>query len=343
MDSIATKIRELFRILVSKLIMLFSLEQIQKRVFHKIYERLLIVELNQQSMLQSLELNQQSMLQSLELNQQSMLQSLEKFNNLAPATCAPNWERGHRAREVMKLLEPKVGLDHKYLGNKYDGGYLVPELLYSNVDGIVNIGIGSEYELDKSVLQDQKILLAMDPYLEEHPLQKFGYPKLNFVKLGLSSRFDSQNTNLEHVKKILSRLGIKNPAIFIDIEGSEHQHFSNNEEVEELNSYHFLIIEFHFLHNFISGVDPTRFNSFVALLEKINKSFLISFIHGNNCADKVVIDNREFADVIEVTYVNKKHVEKLGKKINQYQESIDWNFSNSGPNKEPIDLVGWYI
>ncbi len=76
------------------------------------------------------------------------------------------------------------------LGNKYDGGYVIPKIFIDNVDTIYSYGIGDDISFEIDFLTYKDININMyDHTVNGLPLQN---NKINFYKEGLSYRKENK-------------------------------------------------------------------------------------------------------------------------------------------------------
>ena len=116
----------------------------------------------------------------------------------------------------------------------------------------------------------------------------------------------------------------------MDIEGSEYDVFSNyNGNFRDIEQ---LIIEFHFTwKGDLSG--------WRNILKKINDSFYLVHLHGNNCAPTATYN--PVPDVIECTYINKSYVTyKIDKEDSPYPLQ---NLDSVNCNNRDDFILNWWL
>ncbi|MGN6495649.1 MAG: FkbM family methyltransferase [Agriterribacter sp.] len=242
----------------------------------------------------------------------------------------------------LDFLRP-VGIREKIrFGNKYDGGYVLYKNVLPQIDILMSYGIGWDTSFEDDFNRHtNKPVLMFDPTMYKKYIvnkQRVKYMAINcriiplfqylsnchkwykhikvlesrgvvFIKEGIAvkklERFDNFSN---HLKKF--QIENKNIMLKIDIEGDEYEIFRDNEFQESLKNVNQIIIEFHDLKN--------RLLELRSILKKLQNSFEIIHIHGNNFAEQFKIfdldkDNNTYMkipDVIELTLVRNSLLHK---------------------------------
>jgi hypothetical protein len=210
-------------------------------------------------------------------------------------------------------------------GANSDGGYVFAEL-DGEYDLYISAGISNEESFSRDFINKYNMSeynsFGFDGTIDKYPYE---YTKnISFIKKNISILNDDNNTDL-------SFLAIKYNNIFlkIDIEGGEYPWLlSLNEEL--LHNFKQIVIEFHGITD--DGWN-TPYNDKVKCLEKLEKTHYIVHAHGNNYGPVV----NKIPDVIELTYVNKKHFTSVPELNSQQLPIQDLDFRN-GWGRDDIDL-----
>tara|TARA_B100001778_G_scaffold314878_1_gene300514 strand:+ start:863 stop:1516 length:654 start_codon:yes stop_codon:yes gene_type:complete len=180
------------------------------------------------------------------------------------------------------LLIPYKIFDKIRLGSPQDGGYVVSsQNLRSN--RLVSVGCDNQTSFEEHFLNINPHSVV-DIY-DKNDVCDFAsrHPNVNFYNIEVNN-FEQLSID-------------SNCIVQMDIEGSEYDVFSNyNGNFEHIQQ---LIIEFHFKFKGDSS-------GWENVLKKINESFYLVHVHGNNCAP--ITEYNPVPDVIECTYINKNHL-----------------------------------
>lgn len=261
-----------------------------------------------------------------------------ELSSLRHGLTVPFWKQEFRANELINILKPSISLDLERVGNLNDGGYYVPVELFHKINLAVNIGIGNEISLDQDLLNRDIIIHAYDPYIDSHPIKNTKH--IRFFKQGLSSGLSDSNIGMQEILSNIDNFVDKNADIlkclFVDIEGSEWQHFMDVNEVDLLQNFSLIVFEVHDLLKAISTSEDLQFTNVVNILKQITNNFDICHISGNNSSSALFFHNKVFPDVLELTLVNKleifPHMEK---------HSTNMPISSNDPSRKPYDLNNW--
>ena len=260
------------------------------------------------------------------------------INTIRHGLSVPFWKQEIRANELINILSPSIFLDLSRIGNLNDGGYFVPTKLIQKINLAVNIGIGNETSLDQDLLNMGIAIHAYDPYIESHPIKNTEH--IRFFKKGLSSSVSASNIEMSEILSNIDTNFEKNDdllrCLFMDIEGSEWQHFRDLNEVDLLQKFSFMVLEVHDLLQVISKSEDLFFNNVVKIIKQISINFEICHISGNNSSSALYFNNKVFPDVLELTLVNKLEILPDMKR-----NSIPMPVSMNDPNRSSYDLNNW--
>jgi hypothetical protein len=205
--------------------------------------------------------------------------------------------------EQLKLYDvksPKVRL-----GNEWDGGYVVPQLILDSSAALFSYGVGSDisFEIDY-VRKTNKPSFSYDHTVEgagiPHDLQNL----MMFKKEGLSYQ---KETDLDTFFTHYEQSGIKEKVFLkMDIEGAEFPFFLNCDMKRLSEIVVGIVVEFHPVAN------PRLLQDYFDSLKKINDYFYHCHIHCNNYGGSSSYSeyNIEITlpHIIEMTFINKSLV-----------------------------------
>lgn len=200
----------------------------------------------------------------------------------------------------LQNLQPyNVGLQHIRLGNKNDGGYVVPLKCIINSDVFYTFGVGSDISFEEDVNAFiPKTFNFFDHTISSLPINRNNY---KFFKKGLGI-----SKNYCHsYDYFVDTLNNKNDKIFlkIDIEGGELDGSIEQISDDLFSNITCLVVEIHYMENLNNII---KYNK---ICEKLKKHFILTHIHFNNWGKKFIIKNYTLSNVIELTFTNIKLIE----------------------------------
>lgn len=187
--------------------------------------------------------------------------------------------------------------DHKIrLGNKDDGGYVIGDLdklgCASKYDCYISAGVSTEESFSRDFIEkynmDATTCFAFDATIADYPYEYT--TKITYIKKNIAGFNDANHTNLGDLIDSHENIFLK-----MDIEGSEYTWLSSM-ETAQLNRFSQITIEFH-------GVCIDYCGCKYKSLAKLANTHYLIHAHGNNNG----YISGGVPDVIELTYVNKKH------------------------------------
>lgn len=185
------------------------------------------------------------------------------------------------------------------LGKKNDGGYIVPIEMLKKLESSYTYGAGNDisFEINLSKLNKNTVIRIYD--------HTSNYPKviknnIFFKKEGLAAtQTKDLNTLFNHIKENQDQ--DKDILLKLDIEGAEWDILDKLDK-SLLNNVIMIVIEFHHFEQ------VNKLPLYKRVLEKLHNSFTVFHIHPNNCSFILSVNNKNFPNVIEVTYINNKYV-----------------------------------
>lgn len=255
------------------------------------------------------------------------------------------------------ILNPVVVPDLVRLGNKGDGGYVIPQSALRDMDALLSFGVSTDWSLEEDVFRakDGLTIHAYDHTVgTEFFLRSISLGLIKFaagrgsirdllhrfnIYLGYRRFFDSSArihfrqrifnrfdaTFDVTLQEVFSRVNNKsNIFVKMDIEGGEYR------VIDDLIQFHqrigVMAIEFH-------DTWPLR-EVFLTKVKSILEHFEVVHIHGNNCGG---LGDDGLPEIVEMTFVNKR----LMSEVTAYRDKLPisgLDFPNS-PLKSEYQLV----
>jgi len=220
-----------------------------------------------------------------------------------------------RAKRIYSLFTPQrvKGIEKQRIGDRADGGYVMLALDYKNQENTVaySFGISDNAPWDLEFASTFGIdVFQYDGTIETPPQT---HPKMHFSRFNIAGCNPKENERT--VSQIINENGHQQKDIILqdiilqdiilqcDIEGAEWEMFETMSE-EDMNRFSQIIVEFHGLMNL------SKFDYFVSVLEKINRTHQVYHVHANNCGGAKVLKRMILLpDVWEISYVRRKDYE----------------------------------
>jgi hypothetical protein len=185
------------------------------------------------------------------------------------------------------------------VGDKKDGGYLIPDILYK-IKYCFSPGVGTN-----SSFEDNLKKFKIKSFLADGTVQYSG--KHDFIKKNLNTFNDEKNITLEDWIRIkLKKKNSNNLILQMDIEGSEIGVIYNTRE-SVLKKFAILIIEFHDFNNICNNFGLKIYDE---IFSKLLRNFTICHIHPNNTWGVTKICNIDVPNFMEFTFINNQYCKK---------------------------------
>jgi len=225
------------------------------------------------------------------------------------------------------------------LGNNFDGGYILPEKIIKDSDGLLSFGYGYDCSFEQDYIKKTnnsviiydhtcdyfKLIKVFLKYFKRFLLfrkkikdVKFHFNNLikhhNFVRSKKINFFKKKIVDQEKekidisIKKILENIKFKKAILKCDIEGTEYDIL--NELIQYNKIFNCILIEFHKIEKNI--------NSFKDLIKKLSKFYDIVHLHGNN--HDPFLQDINLPSTLEITLIKKSFI-------------LEKKFVNKFPNK----------
>ena len=205
-----------------------------------------------------------------------------------------------RALAVVRAFEPKrvVGFDKIRIGRKADGGYVYVND-FSGVGAAVSLGIENEVSWDLDIAQRNIPVYQFDHTIDKAPVPN---PLLTFHKLRVAPVDAPGEISLDSIaRRYLAHC--ERAVLKMDIEGEEWNVFNATSRAT-LEKFSQIACEFHWLEH---AADARASTFFLQVLTKMRSVFEVVHVHGNNSHPFVNIGNLMLPELLEVTFVNRRH------------------------------------
>lgn len=231
-----------------------------------------------------------------------------------------------------------VGRQEKLSKKKYgsgDGGYVLSPELTDLCSDCLSYGIGNELSFDIAIANLGTRVFMFDGSVDLEPTPKGTY----FYKKNLNERNFANHVRHLRISHPLSNI------LKLDIEGCEYNWFSERNAKIAADNFGQIAIE---VHGLIKEVPQgwviedaimeakQSMEKKCSFFERLNKYFVLFHIHGNNHSPR----NFDLPDSLELTYVNRKIVEKtfLEKDIYPIKGLDEPNFKG-----RPDYILDWWV
>jgi hypothetical protein len=249
----------------------------------------------------------------------------------------------------LEIIRPFVYEDLIRVGNKADGGYVIPERVLDTPKYCISFGIGYNHTFEAEIQKripnikiigfdhsvgilyffSKSINAGIKLCLNRGTTRDFKLRTLrfaNFVKFWVKNSQNKHNKTKitsENIYKILDEFKDEDILLKIDIEGSEWDTLPL--VVNDITNVNCLIMEFHHL--------STNYSKFKKLLNELQENFNVAHTHINNFSS---IDYSVIPEFIEITFANKKYIHSA-EKIN-YLPNAELDCKTM-PRREDFEVV----
>lgn len=214
-----------------------------------------------------------------------------------------------------------IGFQLIRIGDKNDGGYLLPNIL-DRIDLCISPGVGASTAFEKNLKSKKINSILIDHTIQKNAKHVAGF---KFIKKKLNTYNDKKNITLKNLVKEK-----KNLLLQMDIEGGEYEIIQNCDP-KILKKFNILIIEFHHLNQI---TNKHVLNYYSNVFKKLNNQFILCHFHPNNGDSVYNIHSYIVPETVELTYINNKFIKhKNRKQIEKKNHDLD---SKCDPNKKDI-------
>ena len=206
---------------------------------------------------------------------------------------------------IIECIKPlKTNYDLIRIGDKNDGGYLIPNDL-EEIKVCFSPGVGDTASFERFLYENFNIkshLMDCDDIsiINQDFLSSFDK---NYLSYKDDKIFKTLETWIAEKEKISDSDYI----LQMDIEGGEYEVITST-SLDTLKKFRIMVIEFHFFENFtidfISKLNKT--------FSKISKEFISIHLHPNNCCGNIEINEKILPRVFEVTFLRKDRSPTFG-------------------------------
>lgn len=238
--------------------------------------------------------------------------------------------------ELFTLLQPyNIHQPKKRLGPERDGGYVMPTSVLEKCDALFTYGVGSETGYEEEFSREYKKPVYMfDHTLPEPPYQPhicYHDPNIKYFREGLGSEPNCRDF-LQHYAEIQ-----KTGEVFlkIDIEGGEYDYLLSVDMEALAKVVTGINLEFHWLH------EEPRQEKMIEIMKRLNEHFVMNHIHANNWVTMFPLEGRMLPIVLEMSFINKRHVESFEPSLEHYPiKGLDFPNKPDAPDHE-LTFLNW--
>jgi len=253
----------------------------------------------------------------------------EKFFDIFNMYVEKKSSRKKISKTLKKLLPYQIDIGLVRLGEKNDGGYLVPDDLVG-IDKNYSAGVGFLTQFEKDLEEKHSIKSNM---LDFNEIDKTLLPsEASFLKKKLGLVSNNQEISINDWMDQAD----KDIMLKLDIEGDEYTSLIDISK-ENLKKIRVLVIEFHDLRNLRNNL---FLNIFDKVINKLKNYFYACHLHVNNISKVKNIGGLLVPDMLEITFIKKDRVKKFSGKFSILPHPLD-NKTVSHVNEKYIDN-NWY-
>lgn len=212
--------------------------------------------------------------------------------------------------DALKHLNPRQPLNVtlKRIGSLNDGGYIMINEHINTLTPAYSFGVGRNISWETQMSKDYDSQIHMyDHTVDSHNSND---PNLIFHKVGIGKYNIDNLKTIEQIIKDNDHSDIKNMILQCDIEGAEWDIFADTPQ-KTLCQFSQMNIEMHWLAPMLTDdiTHPEGYEKVVRTLKTLRKNFTPYHIHGNNHSKVFSVNNKNCANVIEVSYIRNDLVE----------------------------------
>lgn len=205
------------------------------------------------------------------------------------------------ALDWFRRLTPTMAPVTRLIGDGADGSYLVPDLDFGPLS-VFSPGVGGSVEFELVFAEEGHEVFLADGTIDQLPKnhRNFSFTPKNIgdgpAEIGLGAWMEG------------ALVSGRSPVLQVDIEGAEWQALLPT-GIEEglLRRIEWMVVEFHDFER-VWDID-FKVNADI-VLERILDLFVPIVAHPNNCAPSVRLGKLDLPTVFEMTFLNKRHLDK---------------------------------
>lgn len=211
------------------------------------------------------------------------------------------------------------------VGNRGDGGYVISNIP-TQYDVLISGGISNDISFEQDFLNryPNAKCFGFDGTVNDLPTTD---SRITFVKKNLGMYETDTTTNLESYFETYDNIFLK-----LDIEGHEFRLFPAI--FKYLHKIKQIVVEIHSstdiqLHPYYYvGLQDITNDKMFSFLNNINKTHTLVHIHGNNGAERNILNNIVIPNVFECTYIRNDFVPNKIENDTPFPTNIDYPNSN---------------
>ena len=201
----------------------------------------------------------------------------------------------HKLLKIAVLRDTK---DFVRIGRNYDGGYLLIDDFHAKKIAY-SFGISSDTSFDNDMVNRGFEVYMYDHTIEPPTSLRKG---MHFFRTGIGYEGEKNTETLERLVEKNNHSKLDSMILKMDVEGAEWD-FLRHVDPDLLSKFDQVVLELHWLLNFEAS------ETILSCLEKLNQTHQVVHVHANNCNNQLLVENKGFANVLEITCVNRKNHE----------------------------------
>ncbi len=209
-----------------------------------------------------------------------------------------------RVQAALSFLQPKsCGIELIRIGPDNDGGYLLPNDL-EDIAALFSPGVSDTLGFDVEIARRGIPCFLADASVSP-PTDLL--ENMEFIQKFIGASDDNSFITME---AWMSGRAPENHDLMLqmDIEGAEYDVLSELTE-EQIQRFRIIVIEFHHLHEIF---DAEHAKAMTRVFEKLSRTHVPCHVHANNVVAYFEWEGLTVPPVIEVSYIRKDRVKKLG-------------------------------
>jgi hypothetical protein len=231
--------------------------------------------------------------------------------------------------DLLSLIRPiELGIELTRLGNKHDGGYLVPSDFFKYIDTCFSCGISDDDSFDYDCANKGINVFQFDPTIQKSPRL---HNLITFYKNAVGQYEGKKHLCFDQIFEITETIST-NVMLKIDVEMGEWLAIDSSSK-ESLSKIKIITGEFHGFNALHLG---NMYSGIYRVLKKLDELFIPIVVTPNDGDESLtVISGIPFPTCLEITYVSKAAFKKISDV--KYSSIIRNNLSlSTTSNREPL-------
>jgi len=210
---------------------------------------------------------------------------------------------------LIKMLDTGKYYALERVGPEHDSGYFLPKNI--PIKEVISGGVGKNYEFESLLA-----IKGLDVHMFDGSVAKVtnSSKSLSFYPKFLKPAWDSSQKSITLSEILNNHVHYCHDILLkLDIEGDEYDILL--EQVNEMQPFSVLVIEFHSLYRLSDLKFNQRFNE---IFDALEKEFIPIYHNANNNRNHIQFGTSFVPEVIEIVFANKRHKSKLIERTSTY-------------------------